>query len=214
MRGYFSFLLVFLAAFSFIYFVLAFTNLNNYNQAKPIMIKQLYQKEMNLKEVSRELARQAARDGFLMYRAEVAITGGASNFDIEEAKQRIKDAIYVRFVLFDQYLASEYKNENTEVSFWCSASEINSDVLSNAKTLTQNSKSAQPCAGSCFPVKTSACRDAIEVSIDLANASKIEESKITIGLSRFGFSLYSKNQDLAAVGYIPRGGRVYIDGAG
>lgn len=207
MRGYFTYLLVFLAVFSFIHLVLATSGLNTYNQAKSIAIKKLYQKEMNFKEVVRELARQAVRDAFLLYVAERIATNTESTFNIAELKHRIKNAVYLKFLLSAKLFQSSY--EEDDLSFWCSINNIDSESLATSKKGSLDLKSATPCLG-CLHIQNIECIELIGVDITLLNTSSLEKSRISVDLSHFGVSLYSKDYNIASVGFIPADGKVEI----
>lgn len=211
MRGYFSFLLVFLAVLSFFYLSLSIVELSGYSQAKSVVIESLYYNEMNLKETAREIARQAGQEAFLLYLAEVAASGDPASFSIREAERRIRDGVHQRLMVFDSYLHSkDAMGKGVAVSFWCSNSISSTELIETKKAMLEQ-KNATACSA-CSQVATQQCHDLVDVDVSITtNPPSISTTLVTVDLSRFGFSLYSKKYGVAAVGYFPPGSEVVIE---
>ncbi len=230
MKGYISFLLVFAAVVSLFSILAILIETNNYNQSKAIGIEQLYQQEMNLKEVVRELARQGAREGFLAYSIEVVkkviFSGGtltlSSAFNSDEAKSYIRNMVYAKLSMIT-LLTPTTKIKDYDAVFWCSSSVVSSAQLLDAKEASFSSKTAAPCSlCTQVPDLLSTCRNQIGVDVfglkfddatittDDIGRGDLIDGVVTVYLDHFGFSLYSNKYNIVAVGYIPLDAKVEV----
>lgn len=193
MRGYVSFLIVLAALFLFIHLLEHRMVVNSSSDDRIIAAERIYQDGMNIKEVVHETARQAAREGFLLYLASIAFD--KKSFDLKAAKKAVRTHVYKKL----SSLQLQRFFPDSEVLLWCSVTPVKPNVYNTMRLMSSTGK-AEPCP-TCVPLSDS-CEEQLRVDIILTD--ELSASILIVDISAFGFSIYTPTYRIGTAGYFPQ----------
>lgn len=202
MKGYAAFLLVLAALAALAALAGAYGESKSLNFQKAIALERAEQLSLDAKRSMLLAAKYGAAAGFLEYLAEIAASGGAMAFDMQEARERIRLGAITSLSLVHA------GDVDFEASLWCGEIFGNSELNRIAESsLAQGKPLSCP---TCRPLPL--CKDFIEVDV-LSNSSfaNLALGSANLGSTPriFGITLYSQKFNLSKVAYIPTSEKIF-----
>ena len=195
MRGFVSFILVFLS----IAIILVLLSVNtSVNYSKAIQLKRMHSLELDIKNAVLDLAKTGADRAVKEYvkekAAEAALSGKPLETEINEAKARARAAAHN-----EMKKLTNLKDDQFEFKIWCGF--VSETELKNLRDKMLEEKII---CNSCLEIENEICAEFIQVDpkIDAANidgSANVQLWKESMGV--IGISIYSN--EMASVSYIP-----------
>ncbi|MDO8553296.1 MAG: hypothetical protein Q7S22_00685 [Candidatus Micrarchaeota archaeon] len=194
MKGYLSFILIFVAMLAVLSAFAIYTQVNERNMSKVIAVEITDDAALQQKQLIFEATSRGIRNAL-----EISVATGET--DVIVIEKVIKLSVHEQIKPL-----ADYDSDNIQVITWCGY--VNNQVIKNLKERIVTEKKALICDG-CSKLDNSVCSEFISVDKDFSISFQ-SPSLDYVNFGIIGISTYNKKYGIASVSYIPTSASVSV----